>query len=205
VGFYQRFVLPRLIDLAMQNREAARHRRIVVPQASGEVLEIGIGSGLNLPFYTTEVRALVGLDPSPELLKMAAEAAGGAPFKVELVERSAEDMPFDDRSFDSVLSSWSLCSVPDAPRALAEIRRVLRPDGRLIFIEHGLSSEPAVARWQRRLNRPWGGLTGGCHLDRDMAALIETAGFDLDAIETGYLIKGPRLLSYHFAGQARPG
>ena len=155
MGFYDRYVLPRLIHLSMRNKEAARHRRRVVPAARGRVLEIGIGSGLNLPFYAAEVTAVHGLDPSGELLSMARKAAGGVPFSLEFVEGSAEAIPFDAASFDSVLTTWTLCSIPDASAALGEMRRVLKPGGALIFMEHGRSPERRVEAWQRRLTPLW--------------------------------------------------
>ncbi len=203
MGFYDRYVLPRLIHLSMRNKEAARHRRRVVPAARGRVLEIGIGSGLNLPFYAAEVTAVHGLDPSGELLSMARKAAGGVPFALEFVEGSAEAIPFDAASFDSVLTTWTLCSIPDASAALGEMRRVLKPGGALIFMEHGRSPERRVEAWQRRLTPLWTRVAGGCHLDRPIDALIRDAGFAIDRLETGYMVKGPRLMTYSYEGRAQ--
>lgn len=149
--------------------------------------------------------AVCGLDPSEELLRFAGRAAADAPFGIELVNRGAEAMPFDDNGFDSVLVTWTLCSIPDVASALAEMRRVLKPDGELIFIEHGLAPEPRVAAWQHRLNPIWGRVAGGCNLDRGIDSLIAAAGFTVTGLETGYLIKGPRPLTYHYKGRARPG
>lgn len=204
MGFYDRYVLPWVLHLAMKKKDVTEWRQRVVPAARGRVLEVGIGSGLNLPFYSSAVEAVWGLDPSAELLRMARKAAGTAPFAIELVNQSAEEIRFDDRHFDSVVTTWTLCSIPDPMRALAEMRRVLKPDGELIFIEHGLAPEPGVARWQRRLGPLWGRVTGGCNLDRDMDAMIRGAGFRMTQIETGYLLTGPRPLTYHFTGRARP-
>ena len=136
MGFYRDRILPPFLHLSMRTREATRHRRQVVPAARGRVLEVGIGSGLNLPYYGPGVTAVYGLDPSAALLAMARKAARRAPFEIELVNRSAEDIPFDDDSFDSVVTTWTLCSIPDVLAALDEMRRVLKSGGEFLFIEH---------------------------------------------------------------------
>ncbi len=205
MNFYERWVLPRLIDLAMKNREATRHRQGLVPGACGRVLEIGIGSGLNLPFYGSEVESVVGVDPSEELLDLARGRLQGAPFDVELQARSAEALPFEAARFDSAVTTWTLCSVPDARRALAELRRVLKPGGELLFVEHGRAKAPGVVAWQDRLNGIWGRLAGGCNLNRPIAAMIRDAGFRIEELETGHLVKGPKVMTYHYRGRARPG
>ena len=205
MGFYETHVLPWVIHLSMKNREVTRYRKRVIPAARGRVLEVGIGSGLNLPFYSSQVETVCALDPSERLLAMARKAARKASFGIELVARSAEEIPFDDKTFDSVVVTWSLCSIGDAPKALGEMRRVLRPDGELIFIEHGLSSEPRIEAWQNRLNPLWKRCAGGCNLNRPMDVLIRDAGFRITRLETGYLIKGPRPLTYHYEGRARRG
>ncbi|MDJ0948271.1 MAG: class I SAM-dependent methyltransferase [Alphaproteobacteria bacterium] len=206
MGVYADYVVPRLIAFSMRSKEATRIRRTVVPAARGRVLEIGIGSGLNLPFYGEDVSAVIGLDPSRQLLAMTERSGRGdaAPFAVDLTYGSAEDMPFEDRSFDTVLTTWTLCSIAEAGRALAEIRRVLRPDGALIFVEHGRSPDLGVRRWQERINPIWTTLSGGCNLNRDIAALIRDAGFAIDRLEVGYLVKGPKIATYHYEGRARP-
>ena len=203
MGIYQRRILPWVLHLTMRTKEVTRHRRRVVPAARGRVLEVGFGSGLNLPFYSPEVTTVVGLDPSGELFRIAGKRLRGAPFPVEFVNRTAEDMPFDGGSFDSVVVTWSLCSIPDAARALAEMHRVLRPGGGLIFVEHGLSPEPGVEAWQQRLNPLWRRIAGGCNMNRRIDRLIGEAGFDITHLETGYLLKGPRVLTYTYEGRAR--
>ena len=205
MGLYGDFILPSLIHWAMQNPEAARHRRRILPAARGRVLEIGIGSGLNLPFYGGAVTSVIGLDPAPGLLEKAREAAREAAFAVDLQCATAEAMPFEARRFDSVVATWTLCSVARPAEALAEVRRVLKPGGELIFIEHGRAPEAGVRAWQERLTPLWRRCAGGCHLDRDMAAALRQAGFRLAELEEGYLLKGPRFLTYHFAGRAVPG
>ncbi|NNG05025.1 MAG: class I SAM-dependent methyltransferase [Inquilinus sp.] len=205
MGFYDDRILPHLIDLSMRNRRVAERRQGIVPNARGRVLEIGIGSGLNLPFYDPGVEAVVGVDPSAKLLAMARRAAERVAPAVELVEHSAEALPFDTASFDTVVSTWTLCSIPDVNAALTEIRRVLKPAGSFLFIEHGAAAEPAVARWQDRLNPVWGRFSGGCHLNRPIDALVRQAGLAIAELETGYLLKGPRLLAYHYDGRATAG
>lgn len=204
MGLYDRYVLPRLIELAMDNKDMARQRRRILPAAHGRVLEVGVGSGLNLPFYGDGVTSVTGLDPSQPLLSMARERQGDAPFEIELVEDSAEAMPFDDNGFDCAVMTWTLCSIPDARAALAEIRRVLKPGGELIFIEHGLAPEPGVAAWQGRINPLWRRVGGGCNLNRPIDALVAGAGFALARLERGYMIRGPKLMTYTYEGRAKP-
>ncbi len=203
MSFYQRFIVPPMIALSMKTREATRYREKVVPGAVGRVLEIGIGSGLNLPFYSDAVSAVVGLEPSPELLAMARKRADKAPFATELVNSPAEDMPFESASFDTVLTTWTLCSIGEPLVALAEMRRVLKPAGRLVFVEHGLARSRRVIAWQNRLNPLWRRFSGGCNLNREIDRLIGDAGFAIAELETEYM-KGPKPLTFTYAGYARP-
>ena len=202
MGLYHRFALPWLLHLAMKNREASRYRSRIIPSARGRVLEVGIGSGLNLPFYSAEVESVTGVDPSAALLSMARRAAKDVPFAMTFVEGGAEQLALDDRCFDTVVTTWTLCSIPEGRRALGEMRRVLKPGGELLFIEHGLSPDPRVAAWQRRLNPLWNRCSGGCNLDRSIDLLIRDAGFAVKRLETGYLIQGPRPMTFHFEGRA---
>ena len=202
MGFYSRFVVPRLIDFAMKQKMLRERRAAIVPKARGTVLEIGIGSGINLPYYSAEVRKLYGIDPSAELLAMAHKNARAAGRNVDLVRDSAERLPFPEASFDTVVSTWTLCSIPDAGAAVREMRRVLKPGGTLLFIEHGLAPDLRVARWQRRLTPLWRPLAGGCHLDRPIEALVRAAGFDMAHLENFYM-KGPRPFTYMYEGAAR--
>ncbi|GIX26893.1 class I SAM-dependent methyltransferase [Pelomicrobium sp.] len=204
MSFYDKWILPRLTDLAMRNKEATRYRAQLLPQARGVTLEVGVGSGLNLPFYGPQVDRLYAVDPSEELLRMAEKKVRGAPFPVELLARSAEEIPIDDRSIDTVVTTWSLCSIPNPLKALAEMRRVLKPGGVLLFAEHGLAPEASVQRWQRRLNPLWNKLAGGCNLDRKMDELVRGAGFRILELATEYA-KGPRPMSYIYFGRAAPG
>lgn len=202
MGFWSRYALPRIVESACKSREILEERRRWVPRARGRVLEVGVGSGLNLAFYDRgQARAVVGIDPSAELLARAARRADAASVPVELVRAPAEALPFDDGSFDSVLVTYTLCSVDDPLRALSEIARVLAPSGELFFVEHGLAPDADVVRWQRRITPAWSRLGGGCRLDRDLPAELDAAGFDAD-LSAAYG-EGPRWLSYTFQGSAR--
>jgi ubiquinone/menaquinone biosynthesis C-methylase UbiE len=203
MGVYAKYVLPRFIDLSMRNKDVERVRGEWVAHARGEVLEVGIGSGLNLPFYSSEVQRLYGVDPSTELQRMAKTRTTKVPVKVEFLLQSAEEtLPLSDRSIDTVVMTWTLCSISDPARALQQMKRVLRPNGVLIFVEHGRASEPGVAAWQDRLTPFWKRIGGGCHLNREVDALLVEAGFKIEKLKTTYL-PGPRPLTYTYQGFAR--
>lgn len=178
-------------------------RALAIPNAAGAVLELGIGSGLNLPFYSGNVKCLYGVDPSPELLGRARTRAAQVAFPVVLLNQSAERVPLKDQSVDTVVSTWVMCSIPDLPRVLREIKRVLKPDGRLLFAEHGLSADPEVQKWQNRLTPIWRRIGGGCMLNKKIDDLIGSAGFQITDLNTGY-IRGLRPLTYIYQGSARP-
>jgi ubiquinone/menaquinone biosynthesis C-methylase UbiE len=201
VGLYARHVLPRLIDLAMRNRVVRAERRRALPGATGRVLEIGVGSGLNLPFYGGGVRALCGVDPSTELWRLGRARAVHVAFPVAFVAGTAERLPVAAAAFDTVVMTWTLCSVADPAAALAEVRRALRPGGRLLFVEHGRAPDAGVAAWQDRLTPWWSRLAGGCHLNRPIDELVRAAGFAGVGIDAGYAA-GPRLLTFLFRGTA---
>ena len=201
MSFYERRVLPWLIDLCMRNKEARRYRERIIPRATGRVLEVGVGSGLNLPFYGAGVRHLFALEPSPQLRKMASRRTRGTPFTVEFLDRSAEEIPLERGSVDTVVTTWTLCTIPNAVRALEEMKRVLKPSGSLLFVEHGLAPEPGVQAWQHRLNPLWNRIGGGCNLDRKIDELIVQSGFRLADLETEYA-KGPKPMSYIYCGRA---
>jgi ubiquinone/menaquinone biosynthesis C-methylase UbiE len=199
--FYGKFVVPWLLDLAMRNSQLAGYRQETVAAARGLVLEIGIGSGLNLPIYGAAVDRVCGIDPSPELLHRARRRIVDASVPVWLLRATAEQLPFADAAFDTLVMTWTLCSIPNPNAALGEMRRVLKPGGRLLFVEHGLSPEPRIIRWQRRLTPCWKRIGGGCHLDRKMDDLIRTAGFQVEALDTGYM-KGPKPWTFMYQGSA---
>jgi ubiquinone/menaquinone biosynthesis C-methylase UbiE len=201
MGFYNKLVLPRLINLAMRNSRLASFRQQTIGAARGLVLEVGVGSGLNLPLYRSAVDRVCGIDPSRELLCRASKRFSDARIPVSLVRASAEQLPFGDTAFDTLVMTWTLCSIPNPVEALTEMRRVLKPGGRLLFVEHGLSPEPRIIRWQRRLTPYWKQIGGGCHLDRKIDDLIRAAGFRVDTLETGYM-KGPKPWTFMYQGSA---
>ncbi|MAS15216.1 class I SAM-dependent methyltransferase (plasmid) [Nitratireductor rhodophyticola] len=203
MSFYHDHILPHLINLSMRNRYLVPYRERVLSAAEGRVLEIGIGSGLNLPFYGPKVQDVMGLEPSARLLEMARRAADSSAFEVNFVEGSAEAIPLDNRSVDTVVTTWTLCTVPAAMQALHDMRRVLRPGGQLLFVEHGLSPDAGVRIWQNRLTPVWKRIGGGCYLNRPIQSLIEMAGFRMDRMETGYA-KGPKPMAFMYEGRARP-
>jgi ubiquinone/menaquinone biosynthesis C-methylase UbiE len=202
VGLYEQRILPLLTHWAMGQQQLVAYRQQVVGGARGRVLEIGIGSGRNLPFYGEDVEEVIGVDPSPELLAMARRALAASPLRAELYEGSAEQLPFNDRSFDAAVVTWSLCSIPDPAAALWEARRVLRPGGRLLFAEHGRAPDPGVQRWQDRLTPAWRRWAGGCHLNRKPDDLVRAADFTLERLDTGYA-RGPRPMAFIYEGSAR--
>jgi ubiquinone/menaquinone biosynthesis C-methylase UbiE len=188
----------------MRNRELLPFRQRVGRAASGRMLELGIGPGLNLGFYGPEVTSVVGIDPSPALPQMAETRSRGAGILVELVRAAGERLPLDDRSINTVVTTWTMCSVVDPAQALQEARRVLRPGGSLLFVEHGRAPDPNVRWWQDRLTPAWKRFAGGCHLNRAIDHLVVEAGFRLDNVKTGYL-PGPKPLTFMYEGRARPG
>jgi ubiquinone/menaquinone biosynthesis C-methylase UbiE len=200
--FYEQRVLPHLVHWSMRQPTFKEYRSRVLQVAEGCVLEVGMGSGLNLPFYGGAVKHVIGLEPSLTLLSMAHEAGSTAPQPFELLQASAEAVPLENDSVDTVVSTWTLCSIPDVMGALGEIRRVLKADGRLLFVEHGLSPDPRVRRWQDRLTPLWKRIAGGCHLNRPIAQLIEESGFRLEHINTSYMI-GPTPMTFMYEGAAR--
>lgn len=201
-NWYERHILPWLVDLACSVRPVRRQRQKVVPLARGRVLEIGIGTGLNLDHYDkSAVEKIIGLDPGTEMHRLARRRSALAGLDVELVALSAERIPFDDRSFDTVLVTYALCTIADPAAALKEIRRVLKPGGRLVFCEHGRAPDASVRRWQDRLTPLWSKLAGGCHLNRDIPMLLRQAGFRSVDMQQKYL-PGPRPLTYNYWGSA---
>jgi ubiquinone/menaquinone biosynthesis C-methylase UbiE len=203
MGFYNDVILPRLIDLAMRNKQLRPFRERVIGAAEGRVLEIGVGSGRNLPFYRAAAREIYALEPAPRLVAMARNAPRATTMPVTFIEASAEAIPLDEHSVDTVVMTWTLCSIPEAVAALAEMRCVLRPGGRLMFVEHGQAPDARVRWWQDRLTPVWRRIGGGCHLNRPIRGMIESAGFRIDRIETGY-IPGPKPMTFMYEGSARP-
>ena len=200
-NWYERNVLPWLIDFACGMKSVSKQRMKVIPQAQGRVLEIGLGTGLNLPFYDTgRVSELVGVEPSLTMHHLAMKRSHAARLPVELVGIGAERLPLADHVFETVVSTYTLCTIPDPVLALRELRRVLAPGGRLLFSEHGKAPDESVRKWQTRIQPVWGKFSGGCHLGRDIPAILKEAGFDAQ-VESMY-IPGPRIASYHYWGMA---
>ena len=205
MGLYDKYILPRVIHFTCGLKPAMKQREKVVPKAEGRVLEIGIGSGLNLPFYdATRVSHVWGLDPSRDMWDLARERAASLPFSVEFVEGVAESMPLENNCADTVLITYTLCTIPNATDAMIDARRVLRPGGKLIFCEHGKAPDANIRKWQNRLNSTWQYIGGGCSLNRDIPAILEGSGFEISELETMY-IPGWKPASFNYWGVAVAG
>jgi ubiquinone/menaquinone biosynthesis C-methylase UbiE len=203
MGLYEEQILPWLVHLSMRQRRLAPYRYRAVSNATGRVLEVGMGSGLNLPFYRDKVTESIGLEPSAKLLAMANKAARKSKISLVLMEGTAEAIPIEDQSVDVVVTTWTMCSIPEIQTALQEMRRILRPNGRLLFVEHGRAPEPGVRWLQDRLTPAWKHLSGGCHLNRPIEELIANAGFRMERLDKGYM-RGPRPMTFMYEGCARP-
>lgn len=204
MNLYERFLLPAFVTRACSCSPIEKQRQKIVPAAEGVVLELGFGAGLNLPHYdAAKVRKLYALEPSPGMVKRARDRVKSAPFDVEILTETAENSPLGPQSVDTVLVTYSLCTIPGAVSALESARRALKPNGRLLFCEHGLAPDQGVQRWQRRVEPVWKVVGGGCHLSRDIPALIAAAGFRIEQLDTMYLPKSPKWAGYNFWGSAR--
>lgn len=205
MSFYSERVLPHIIDLACGMEAIAHQREQVVPLARGTVLEVGMGPGHNLAYYDPDaVERVIGLEPSVRSVAMARERALQVAFPVEFLTLRGEEIPLETASVDTVLLTYTLCTIPDPARALAQMRRVLKPSGQLVFAEHGRAPDAQVVRWQGRLNGLWKVLFGGCNLDRDIPGLIRSAGFQVGELTTLYLPKSPRFAGFNYRGWAAP-
>jgi len=205
MGFYNRTILPKVLDLACGTKPIAKQREKVIPQARGDVVEIGIGSGLNLPYYDpAKVRRVIGIDPDDGLWHRAEPRASACDFPVERLGLSGEMLPLDDACADTVVVTYALCTIPDPVAALREMGRVLRPGGEILFTEHGRAPDLNVARWQNRIDPIWKHIAGGCHSGRDIPALFQQAGLKLARLDEMY-IPGPKVLSYNYWGAATRG
>ncbi len=202
MSFYRHCILPRLLDFAMRNQLLLPYRQRAVSSSLHRVLEVGVGSGLNLPLYR-DVDCICGIDPSAELIEYSRRRAKAVRLPVSLATASAEALPFTNESFDTVVITWSLCSIRNPLDALRQMYRVLTPEGRLLFVEHGLAPECSVQRWQNALTPVWSRISAGCHLNRKIDDLVRAAGFRIEHLRTGYLEKGPKLITYMYEGQAR--
>ena len=201
MNLYNKYILPKFLNCACGSKPINYQRQKVVPLAKGKVLDIGIGSGLNIPFYNSDkIDIVIGIDPSHELIELAKELANDIKASIELVIGSAESIPYPDNFFDTVLVTYTMCTIPNVVIANKEIWRVLKEDGRLIFCEHGLAPDKKISKWQNRIDPFWGKIAGGCHLNRDIQKLITDAGFSFESLDKMYLPSTPKFAGYNYWG-----
>ena len=203
MSLYDKYVLPKFLNCACGSNPVSRQRQKVVPLVEGKVLEVGVGSGLNLPFYDkSKIDELWGLDPSEELSDMARKLADRENIVVNFISSGAEEIPLPDSYFDSVLITYTMCTIPEVARANREMKRVLKTGGKLIFCEHGEAPDENIRKWQKRINPFWGKLAGGCNIDRKIPTLIQNSGFEIVELEEMYLPKTPKIVGYNYWGYA---
>ena len=204
MSFYNKYILPKILNCACASKPINYQRDKIVPLAEGVVLDIGIGSGLNIPFYNkTKIKQLYGLDPSKELLDIAKSVAKKENLEIEFLECGAESIPLLDKSIDNVLITYTMCTIPDVALSNSEIIRVLKDDGKLLFCEHGLAPDKNIAKWQKRINPLWSKIAGGCNLNRDIPNLISSSGFKISNMEEMYLPSTPKFAGYNYWGVAK--
>ena len=205
MSFYEKYILPRFLNCACASEPITYQRKKVVPLAEGKILEVGIGSGLNLPFYNkSKIEEIWGIDPSEELNAMAKKVAIKEDINVNFITSSAEDIPFPNDYFDTVLITYTMCTIPSVLQANKEIRRVLKHNCKMIFCEHGVSPDENIKKWQKRLNSIWGKIAGGCNINRNIPVLIKSSGFKIVEMDEMYLPKTPRIAGYNYWGYAKP-
>jgi ubiquinone/menaquinone biosynthesis C-methylase UbiE len=205
MSFYEKYILPRFLNCACASEPITYQRKKVVPLAEGKILEVGIGSGLNLPFYNkSKIIEIWGIDPSEELNAMAKRVATEENINVKFITSSAEDIPFPNNYFDTVLITYTMCTIPSVLKANEEMRRVLKSGGKMIFCEHGVSPDESIKKWQKRLNSIWGKIAGGCNINRDIPMLIKSSGFKIVMMDEMYLPKTPKIAGYNYWGYASP-
>ena len=201
MGLYDKYILPKFLNCACGSKPINYQRQKVVPLVKGKVLDIGIGSGLNIPFYNSDkIDKVIGIDPSHELIELAKELANDSKASIELVIGSAESIPYPDNFFDTVLVTYTMCTIPNVAIANKEMWRVLKDDGRLIFCEHGLAPDKKISKWQNRIDPFWGKIAGGCHLNRDIQKLITDAGFSFESLDKMYIPSTPKFAGYNYWG-----
>ena len=204
MSFYNKYILPKVLNCACASKPINYQRDKIVPLAEGVVLDIGIGSGLNIPFYNkTKIKQLYGLDPSKELLDIAKSVAKKENLEIEFLECGAESIPLPDKSIDTVLITYTMCTISDVALSNSEIIRVLKDDGKLLFCEHGLAPDKNIAKWQKRINPLWSKIAGGCNLNRDIPNLISSSGFKISNMEEMYLPSTPKFAGYNYWGVAK--
>ena len=204
MGFYDKYILPTFLNCACGTKPMQYQRKKIVPFAKGEVLEIGIGSGLNLPFYDLDqINKIWGLDPSEELNSMAKKVARDIDIDVDLIIGGAEEIPLPENSIDTILLTYTLCTIPKVKDSIKEIERVLKPSGSMLFCEHGLAPDEKVAKWQQRLNPYWKKIAGGCNLNRDIPKIIQDSSFKITKLETMYLPSTPKFAGFNYWGEVK--
>lgn len=203
MSFYEDRILPHIIDRACSMGQVMKLRSQVVPHARGRVHEVGMGSAINMEFYNPDnVEMVYGLEPSDGMRRKAQPNLSRSPIKVEWLDLPGEQIPLDDHSIDTVLLTFTLCTIPDWHAALKQMWRVLKPGGELLFLEHGESPHDATRKWQHRITPGWKKIAGGCHLNRDIADLIRHSGFDIVELENLYIPKAPKIAGYIYKGRA---
>jgi len=204
MGLYDKYVLPKFLDVACGSKPILKQREKVVPHCTGRVLEVGMGSGLNLPYYNpSKIDIVFGLEPAPAMVALAKPKADAVPFPVEFIDLPGEEIPLEDNSIDTVLLTYTLCTIPGAEAALAGMRRVLKPGGKLLFCEHGRAPDAAIEKWQNRINGAWRHIAGGCNVNRDIPGLIKASGFNITDMDSMYLPSTPRVLGFNYWGSAK--
>ena len=204
MNLYNKYILPKFLNCACGSKPINYQRQKVVPLAKGKVLDVGIGSGLNIPFYNSDkIDQVIGIDPSHELIELAKELANDSKASIDFVIGSAESIPYPDNFFDTVLVTYTMCTIPNVAIANKEMWRVLKDDGRLIFCEHGLAPDKKISKWQNRIDPFWGKIAGGCHLNRDIQKLITDAGFSFESLDKMYLPSTPKFAGYNYWGVSK--
>ena len=204
MNLYNKYILPKFLNCACGSKPINYQRQKVVPLAKGKVLDIGIGSGLNIPFYNSDkIDQVIGIDPSHELIELAKELANDSKASIDFVIGSAESIPYPDNFFDTVLVTYTMCTIPNVAIANKEMWRVLKDDGRLIFCEHGLAPDKKISKWQNRIDPFWGKIAGGCHLNRNIQKLITDAGFSFESLDKMYIPSTPKFAGYNYWGVSK--
>ena len=202
-SMYNKYVVPKLLDVCCSTKPIKYQRNKIVPHAKGEVLEIGIGSGLNLPYYNkSSVKKVYGLDPSEELNEIALKNASEINLDIDFIISGAEEIKLPSKSIDTVLITYTLCTIPEFKIALKEIKRVLKDDGIMLFCEHGLAPDKNISKWQNRINPLWGKLFGGCNINRNIPHIIQESGLNIKKLEQMYLPSTPKIVAYNYWGVA---
>ena len=204
MGLYNKYILPKFINCACGSKPINYQKSKIVPYAKGVVLDIGMGYGLNIPFYNkSNINHLYGLDPSSELIEIAKRVAKIHELEIEFLECGAESIPLPDDSIDTIVITYTMCTIPDVTLSISEIMRVLKNNGKLLFCEHGLAPDPNIAKWQKIINPIWNKIAGGCNLNRNIPELITSSGFKISNMEEIYLPNTPKFAGYNYWGVAR--